>query len=391
MSRLKILYIHHNADTYGASRSLLRLLGRLDKDRFAATVLLAEDGPLRKKIEDLGVEVIVQPVSVITRHVFRSWRIIQFALALPISIFQIWRLIRRKQIDLVHTNTGVIVSAGLAAKLAGVPHIWHIRDWFQEFRGIWTAYSRYILWSSSRVLAVSRAVAGQFPASTKVEVIHNGFSLDEFHVDTAKLAREFRLKFKLENEFVVGCVGRIKWLRKGQEILVQAAAILEKKGVRAKYIIVGSPFPGNESHGVKLRELVHELGLESCVVFTGDLEDARPAYAAMNVLVLPSAQPEPFGGVVMEAMSMGVPVIATAIGGSLDQVADGETGFLIPPSDPEALAQKIKLLIDDPALCARLGQAGPERIRRHFSLEEMVHRIEHVYEDSLRKNNLPAG
>jgi len=380
---IRILYVHHNADAYGASRSLLRLLAQLPRDQFQPLVLLAEDGPLRSKLEALNIEVVLGPVSVITRPVFHSWRIIPFLAGLPLSVLFIWRLIRAKRIDLVHTNTGVILTSGLAAKLAGVPHVWHIRDWFQEFRSVWWLYSRYITGASSRVLAVSRAVAEQFQASPKVEVIHNGFSLEEFAVPKAKLARAFRDQFNLGNEFVVGCVGRIKWVRKGQEILVQAAALLEAKGLRAKYVLVGAPFPGNEDHLHRLRGLIQELKLESSVVLTGELEDTRLAYAAMDVFVLPSAQPEPFGGVVMEAMSMGVPVIATAIGGSLDQVADGVTGFLIPPSDPQALAEKIELLIRDPALRSRMAQAGPERIGQTFSLEGMVQRLERLYREIL--------
>lgn len=382
-SPVRILYVHHNADTYGASRSLLRLLSKLPRNRFQPLVLLAQDGPLRTKLEDLGVEVVLGPVSLITRPVFRSWRILPFLVGLPLSVFFIWRLIRARQIDLVHTNTGVILTSGLAAKLARVPHVWHIRDWFQEFKSIWSFHSRYILWSSERVLAVSRAVAGQFPRSEKVEVIHNGFSLEEFAVPKDKLARAFREQFNLSDEWVVGCVGRIKQVRKGQEILIEAASLLEKKGIRAKYVLVGAPFPGNESHLEALQDLIRDLKLESRVILTGELEDAKPAYAAMDIFVLPSAQPEPFGGVVMEAMAMGVPVIATRIGGSIDQVEEGITGFLIPPSDPNALAEKLERLLRDSALRSRMSQAGPQRIAQSFSLEDMVRRIEHVYAQCL--------
>ncbi|MBI4662366.1 MAG: glycosyltransferase [Verrucomicrobia bacterium] len=385
MKPLRILYVHHNADTYGASRSLLRLAGGLRRERYVPLVLLAENGPLKAKLEAIGVEVIVRPVSVITRPVFHSWRIIPFLLALPVSVFHIWRLIRDRRIDVVHTNTGVIVSSGLAAKLARVPHVWHIRDWFQEFKGLWSYYARYLLWSATRVLAVSRAVAGQFPKSEKVSVIHNGFSPEEFAVPKEELRREFRARFNLNQEFVVGCVGRIKWVRKGQEILVRAASLLDKKGLCAKYLIVGAPFPGNESHLEDLFRLIRDLKLESRFVLTGELADPRPAYAAMDLFVLPSAQPEPFGGVVMEAMSMGLPVVATGIGGSLDQVADSETGFLVPPSDPCVLAEKIELLMKDDALRARMAQAAPERIAQHFSLECMARRIEQVYEQVLAR------
>jgi len=128
-----------------------------------------------------------------------------------------------------------------------------------------------------------------------------------------------------------------------------------------------------------LKERVQALGIEDRVTFTGELSDPRSAYAAFDVFVLPSGQPEPFGGVVMEAMAMGLPVVATAIGGSVDQVAEGETGFLVPPADPLAMADRIERLLRDPDLRGRMSQAGPRRIRECFSLDRMVSRLESLY------------
>ena len=248
-------------------------------------------------------------------------------------------------------------------------------------RWFWPVYARYITAFSRRVIAVSEAIAGQFPDRTSVHVIHNGFSLGEFAGPHEALAAEFRQRWNLQNQFVVGCVGRIKMVRKGQEILVRAAALLEAVGKRAKYVFVGSPAPGSESHLVELKRLVRELRLEECAIFTGEIADTRSVYPALDIFVLPSAQPEPFGGVVMEAMAMGVPVIATKIGGSLDQVAEGETGYLIPPADPQALADKLALLMEDAELRQRMSAAGPRRIEKHFSLTEMVQRFSLLYEE----------
>lgn len=130
---------------------------------------------------------------------------------------------------------------------------------------------------------------------------------------------------------------------------------------------------------------MRELGLGDDVVFTGELADTRPAYAAMDIFVLPSAQPEPFGGVVMEAMCMGLPVIATNIGGSVEQVADGETGFLIPAGDVGALADKLELLLRDADLRKRFGEAGRRRVAERFTLEGMVEKITRVYEECLTR------
>ena len=138
---VRILYVHNGADIYGASRSLLRLLTRLDRARFTPLVLLPEDGPLHARIVELGVEVVLhRGLSIVTRPVFRSWRLILFLVNFPLSVLFIAGLIRRREVDLVHTNSGVVISPGLAAKLAGARHIWHIREWFQEFREIGRAH-----------------------------------------------------------------------------------------------------------------------------------------------------------------------------------------------------------------------------------------------------------
>jgi len=382
---VRILYVHNSADIYGASRSLARLLGRLDRGRFDVLVVLPEEGRLRVWLEELGVEVVRQPgLPVITRSLVRSPGLLAFPFRFLASAVTLRRLIRRRGVGLVHTNTGVIPSPALAARWAGVPHIWHIRDWFQEFRQFWGPYSRYICRNSARVLAVSEAMAAQFADRRRVHVLHNGFDLAEFAVPRAEYARRFRQQWGLGDDLVVGTVGRIKLVRKGQEVFVQAAALLAARGHRVKWVIVGAPFPGNEDHVEELRRMIRAQGLEGQVVFTGELDDPRRAYPAFDVFVLPSVQPEPFGGVVMEAMAMGVPVIATRLGGSIDQVAEGVTGFLVAPGDAGALAERVECLWAGPEMRARMALAGPERIARWFSLTEKVASLEALYEECVR-------
>lgn len=381
-----ILYVHNSADIYGASRSLLRLLPRVRERGYEALVVLPENGPLQERIEALGVRTIIHPaLSVIDRAAFKSFpRISRFLLSFPFSVWRLFRLVRSEGIHLVHTNTGIMPAPGLAAKLAGVPHIWHVRESFQEFRWLWNFYRRYITGLSDRVLCVSNPVAAQFAHARNVTVLHNGLPLEEFPDNLGELRLRFREKYRLGEALVVGCVGRIKLVRKGQEVLVKAASILKRRGLTAKYLIVGTPSVGNEDHLKRLEQLIQELDLRTDVLLTGELSDPKPAYAAMDVLVLPSAQPEPFGGVVLEAMAMRRPVIATAIGGSLDQVADGETGFLVPPGDAEALASKLALLLKDATLRQRMGEAGRVRLERCFAIDRMLEKLEAVYRDTLK-------
>jgi glycosyltransferase involved in cell wall biosynthesis len=380
MTERRVLYVHNSADIYGASRCLFRLLKTLDRTRFVPVVVLPVDGPLREKIESLGVEVIFHPrLSIITRRVLRSWRILIFLLEFPASVLFLWRLIRRRKIDLVHTNTGALVSPGLAAKLAGVPHVWHIRELFHEFRQLWKPYSRYILWTSDAVIAISKAVANQFADGSKIDVVYDGCSLEELQPGNAEAGNDFRRKFGLGKDFVVGCVGRIKLRQKGQEVLVRAAAILKARGLRSKVLIIGTTHPNNASHLQILKHLIRELGLQDDVILAGELDDVKPAYGAMNVLVLPSALPEGLGDVLLEGMAMRLPVIATNIGGPPEVVQDGITGFLVPPADPEAMADKIELVMHDAKLRDRLGQAGPARVMERFSTEEMIRKVEALY------------
>ena len=382
----KVLLVNNSADIYGASRCLLRIVKLLDRTKFEPIVLMPGPGPLENDLRDAKIRTIIFPeLSVIERKILNPLGLMRFVLNFPLSVIGLRRILKEQQIDLVHTNTGVMLSPGLAACLAGVPNVWHIRDWFLEFPLFWKFYSRYIHAFSSRILAVSDAVAGQFPASFGATVLHDGFELAEFAISDPAAGAKFRAEYGLGDGLVVGCVGRIKLIRKGQEVLLRAAGLLKQRGVRARYVIVGAPFPGNEWHLDELAAIIREHGLEGDVVFTGELENPLPAYAAMDVFVLPSAQPEPFGGVVMEAMCRGLPVIATNSGGSVQQVADGETGYLVPPGNAPALAAKLELLLGDAALRRQFGEAGQRRIEERFDLKKMVERIEGVYEECLHR------
>jgi glycosyltransferase involved in cell wall biosynthesis len=202
---VRILYVVNSADIYGASRCLARLCGALDRQKFTPVVALPEDGPLNALLRRAGVEEIVHaPVSVITRSVFKSWRIVPFLLNIPIAGWRLRSIIRKLRINLVHTNVGIIPSAPLGAWFARVPHVWNIRDWYGEFRGFWKWYRQFILSFSDEVICVSRAIADQFPKTPKVTVIHDGIPIEEFAIDPAQLRTEFREKYDIEaNECVI--------------------------------------------------------------------------------------------------------------------------------------------------------------------------------------------
>jgi len=168
--------------------------------------------------------------------------------------------------------------------------------------------------------------------------------------------------------------------RKGQDDFVRAAARLGAWHDRVRFLVIGSPFPGNEAHAAQLNRLIEGLNLGRVVALTGDVEDIKAAISALDVLVLASSRPEPFGGVVLEAMMLGRPVVGTALGGTPEQIADGVTGLLVPPNDPAAMAEAIARMLEDPQEAARMGAAGRERCLRLFEFRTFYAAVLRVYD-----------
>ncbi len=343
---MRVLFVHSGADLYGASRSLLRLSTRLHSDGHEVMVVLPYEGPLldRLRAQDVRAE-IHRALPIVTRSSIRSPRgLAQLALNIPRSTRWLDRLIRRFRPDVVHTNTALILTPGLAARFAGIPHVWHVREFFSEFPSFWKKYQWYMHGLADRIVCVSGAVAGQFHPeirSRKVTVIHNGIPQSEFSGADPDRVRAFRERCNLNGHFVVGVVGRIKFGRKGQESVVRAAQQLRERYPHVRYVFVGSPFPGNESHLENLHDLIRDCGVDDRIILSGESHDMSAAYSSFDISVLPSALPEPFGGIVIESMAMGKPVIGTNIGGTIEQIDDGVTGFLIEPDRPDLLADAI--------------------------------------------------
>jgi glycosyltransferase involved in cell wall biosynthesis len=159
--------------------------------------------------------------------------------------------------------------------------------------------------------------------------------------------------------------------------------LLKKRIGAVKYLIVGSPFPGNENHLERLHKLIDELGVRDQVLFTGDIENMKTVYKVLDVLVVPSCTPEPLAGVVLEAMALGTPVIGTSIGGTVEQIQDGVSGILIEPNNPELLAEKIYQLLTEQKLLDALRSGARKRVEEVFRFEKMYERLEQIYTEVL--------
>jgi glycosyltransferase involved in cell wall biosynthesis len=381
---MNILFAHNNADLYGSSRSLLRLSSRLVKDGHAVSAVLPFDGPLGSALREIGVTVYVLPeMAVIERSIFKTAAgLLSFACRLPLSVFRLMRLIRKIGPDIVHSNTSVMIASALAGRFSRVRTIWHIREFYTDFPGFWKIYQQIMSFCSDRIICVSAAVQQQFSGriQRKTIVLHNGFPNEEFiPVDPGRIDA-FKQQYGLAGFRLVGLVGRIILQRKGQDVFVQAAALLKERFPDVRFLLIGSCYPGNEFHGENLNRMVEELGVGDVVIQTGEVEDVKAAYSVLDISVLASAKPEPFGGVTIESMAFRKPVIGTNVGGTPEQIADGETGILVPPNDPQAMADALDRLLAAPDRARQMGAAGRKRFEEHFEFEPFYRKVQELYE-----------
>ena len=280
--------------------------------------------------------------------------------------------------DIIHANSIYsLVACVPAAIVSGAKLIWHARD----LAGGWMV--RPCGWFCQRVIAVSHCVAGWLKArgvkDSKIEVIHNGLdSRDEKSPASAAEARASRRG----GPFVFANVGQfVPWKR--QLHFLAAAARVRAVGPHAEFWLVGDDLYGcHAAYRRKLSDFVRGHDLSQAVVFRGWIEDLAGLWREVDCLVH-TAQREPFGRVVIEAMKAGVPVIAVNSCGPAEILDDGRTGILVAPGDMEALAKAMLRIATDSGLAERLAHAAREDVEQRFGAAQTARRVADVYADVL--------
>jgi glycosyltransferase involved in cell wall biosynthesis len=217
----------------------------------------------------------------------------------------------------------------------------------------------------------------------KMVKIYSGIELDRFKPVTEEETRRLRKKWGLgEQDAVVGIVSKL-WEGKGHALLIQAFREIRRRKREAKLLIVGEGylFKG-------LKDLVDRYGLNDAVVFTGFQAEVAPIIATFDVAVLPSLF-EGMGRVLVEAMAMEKPVVASRVGGIPDLVEHGVNGYLVSPGDAKGLEHAVFTILDDPSLARRMGKEGRKSISDRFSAATMVDSIERVYHELLLRKGVP--
>jgi glycosyltransferase involved in cell wall biosynthesis len=369
-----ILFLHSSAGRYGADLQLLALAGGLDRDRFRAVAVIPERGELAPLLEEAGVEVVARPLAVLRRSAPAP---LATARRLMADRRGLGELAHERGAALVHSNTSVI----LGGFSVGLPHVVHVREIYAGAGGVagaalWPLMRRRLL-RADALVCISEAVAEQFGGAPAARVVHDGLPRVPRPMEAAAARAELGIP---EGRFAVALVGRISdW--KGQGVLARALADPRLAEIGAIGLIAGDPYPGNERSERELRELAGSLGLGERLRLLGFREDTGTLLGAADAVVVPSTRPEPLGLVALEGAAAGLPVVASGHGGLTEVVRHGETGLLVAPGDPDALAASLRLLADDPALARRLGEAGAAHVRANFGRERMLDAVQALYDE----------
>lgn len=356
----------------GLENGVVNLVNRLPAERFRhAIVCLTDYTDFRQRIrrDDVSVHAINKREG----QDFGAWR-------------RLYRLFRDLRPAIVHTRNLGALEAQIPARLAGVPiriqgeHGWDVFDpggQSKKYRLLRRLHRplvhRYV--PLSKELEAYLAEGTGVPA-TKMRRIYNGVDTERFHPgEGSGLPAGFA-----DDALVIGTVGRMHGVKDQVNLtqaFIQMAWALPELANRFRLVLIGDG---------PLREtcagLLEQAGLTEQAWLPGARDDIPDLLRAFNIFVLPS-QAEGISNTILEAMASGKPVVATAVGGNPELVVDGETGALVPPSDPQALAEALIGYVREPQRLQDHAEAARRRALEVFSLEQMLGRYTELYDELL--------
>jgi glycosyltransferase involved in cell wall biosynthesis len=371
----RVMYVSSSGNMLGgAENALFDIVTSAQRD-WEPIVVVPFEGELAASLRRAGVECHVVGIGVLRhRGELRSPILVVRLLGALIGAGRLMRLIRKRDIRIVHSNTSTVIAGALSARLTRVPHVWHVREMLSG--PAWSLLGRLILLLSSRVVCISQTVASNLPHAghtTRVVVVPDGINLATF-------------SFKPHT----GTTGQVLMIarihpHKGHELFIRAAASVAATVEGATFDIIGGCLPVYEPLQRHLVDLVEQLGLQAKLRFSPHVErqEVGERIRSADVVVVPSTWLEPGGLVVLEAMAAGTSVIATRRGGPAEVITDGSDGLLVSHEDPAELANAVTRLLLEPALRARLTQNAHKRVEENYTLALHVARLGDTYRSVL--------
>lgn len=368
-----ILFLHSSSELYGSDRSLLNLIKNMDKEVYKIGVILPESGPLVEKLQSIeNVDIYIKEIATLRRKHLSLKGIVRYLLDFISSLYFLVGIINKKKVDIVYTNTSVVFPGGVAAKLMRKKSIWHIREIIEnQFER--KVVSQIVNLFSNVIIANSKATGNAITNNKcKLKIVYNAIDINELEVTDNKEKDQ-----SLKNNLVVGMAGRInRW--KGQKLFVDMAERVLTENNTVDFLIAGDVYKDETYILNDLKHYIKTKGLEANITLLGQVEDMRTFYNKIDIFVLPSIQPEPFGLVILEAMEREIPVVATNHGGPLEIIKNNVDGFLVDHKDSLQMSETVLKLISDSSLRNRIGKEGRKKRNSVFTIKNYVENISDI-------------
>lgn len=356
-------HLGYDDSMHGAGQYYLNTIPALQKGRFDVTLcVLRQESNLVKRFASTGIR-----IHQLGRGKFD-----------PLTLVYIIKLIKQENIALIHSHGyGASNFGRLAGVISRIPIIVHAHDedtnypWYQALADL--LLNRY----SDKVIAISNAVKESCITKRKmynnlIILLHNGIPLEKFRMPFCEeITRQKRIFGLPSDSYIVGCVAKLR-KEKGIEYLLKAVPMVLEAFPSTVFLIVGGGPLRKE-----LEKLSAQLAIDKKVVFLGYREDIAEVLSVFDVKVQPSLT-EGFGLAVAEAMAMGKPIVASNVGGIREILKDEDTACLVPPGNPEALADKIIYLLRNPKTAGEMGIRAKEESKK-YDIDLHVNRLEAEY------------
>lgn len=378
-----ILYLHAGAEMYGADKILLELTTGLDKRKFKPIVVLPNDGILKEKLLNNGVQTYVVSYPILRRKYFNPKGVVSYLANYRRGSNNIVKLLNEKNIDIdiIHINTMAVLEGIYLKKKLGAKLVWHVHEIIKSPRLV-AKFLNYCVGSYSNVIvAVSKSVknnltSSKYVSSSKVKVIYNGINSDKFspNIDCQYLFDEWNVP---QDSIRVGMIGRInKW--KGQNDFLDAAVPLLNRYPNLYLFIVGGVFEGQEWRVDNLKQRIFKEKNRNRIILSDFRTDNNAVENFFNILVLPSTSPDPLPTVVLEAMGTGKAIVGYNHGGVAEMVLDGWNGLLATPNSTSDLRRKILDCISKRTYI-KMGTNSRKRLVNYFSFNSFIKKFESLY------------
>jgi len=396
----KIIFIHHGGGTGGAPISMLQLAQSLNKNNYSTMTIFSSDGPIKKIAEEMNIKYKVLnmkgPLMVGAHIPLSIFTIINFILHFIPNLILMRKIIIKYQPDIVHLNTSVLITQAIVTRLMKKKLVWHIREVPPENLFIRNIQIKIINALADKIILVSNYLTEFYNDHSKTHVIYNHVDNEYLNIDSKKdfykVRDEFSIDYKSRVIIMIGNVQEVK----GHFFLAKASKRIVKLAPDIKFLIVAEKVDANYKKSIKgriksilnipfdnnqrLLSYVRSMGLLDNYIFTGWRNDVPRLLATSNILVFLPKKPEGFGRPLIEAMAMGLPIVANEIGPSKEICSDSSAIFSSVEKE-DIFVSKIINLLNDPGKCKSLGIEGRSRVRKYFTKEVIFPKILNLYKN----------